>query len=135
MKKGGAAAVIVEGIQGIGGIHIPDKHFIDELGKFTKKYESLLILDEIQSGYGRSGKFFAHQYFDVQPDLITMAKGMGNGFPIGGVLIHPEINPWHGNAWNYFWWKSSGLCSRYCSSRCDSIGRILFRMRKKWEII
>ena len=96
LEKGGVAAVIVEGIQGIGGIHIPGKHFLEELGQLAKKYEFLLILDEIQSGYGRSGKFFAHQYFDVKPDLITMAKGMGNGFPIGGVLIQPEIEPWFG---------------------------------------
>jgi len=96
LEKGGVAAVIVEGIQGIGGIHIPGKNFIEELGQLAKKYEFLLILDEIQSGYGRSGKFFAHQYFDVKPDLITMAKGMGNGFPIGGVLIQPEIEPWFG---------------------------------------
>lgn len=96
LKKGGVAAVLVEGIQGIGGIHIPGKHFLEELGQLAKKYKFLLILDEIQSGYGRSGKFFAHQYFDVQPDLITMAKGMGDGFPIGGVLIHPEIQPWYG---------------------------------------
>jgi acetylornithine aminotransferase len=96
LEKGGVAAIIVEGIQGIGGIHIPGKHFLEELGQLSKKYEFLLILDEIQSGYGRSGKFFAHRYFDVQPDIITTAKGMGNGFPIGGVLIHPEIKPWHG---------------------------------------
>ncbi len=96
LKKGEIAAVILEGIQGIGGINIPDAQFITELGRLTKKYSSLLILDEIQSGYGRSGRFFAHQYFDVQPDLITVAKGMGNGFPIGGVLIHPEIKPWPG---------------------------------------
>ncbi|MFW6309711.1 MAG: aspartate aminotransferase family protein [Prolixibacteraceae bacterium] len=85
------AAVIVEGIQGIGGINIPQENFIAELENLTKKYGSLLILDEIQSGYGRSGKFFAHQHFNVRPDVITVAKGMGNGFPIGGVLIQPEI--------------------------------------------
>jgi acetylornithine aminotransferase len=96
LEKGGVAAIIVEGIQGIGGIHIPGKQFLEELGRLSKQYGFLLILDEIQSGYGRSGKFFAHQYFDVQPDIITTAKGMGNGFPIGGVLIHPEIQPWHG---------------------------------------
>ena len=96
LKNEDIAAVIVEGIQGIGGINIPQEDFIIELKKLTKKYGSLLILDEIQSGYGRSGKFFAHQYFDVQPDLITVAKGMGNGFPIGGVLIQPEIKPWAG---------------------------------------
>ncbi|MBN1986325.1 MAG: aspartate aminotransferase family protein [Prolixibacteraceae bacterium] len=96
LEKGGVAAIIVEGIQGIGGIHIPAKQFLEELGQLSKQYGFLFILDEIQSGYGRSGKFFAHQYFDVHPDIITTAKGMGNGFPIGGVLIHPEIHPWHG---------------------------------------
>jgi acetylornithine aminotransferase len=96
LKNKNVAAVIVEGIQGIGGIHVPDKAFLVELKKLTKKYEALLILDEIQSGYGRSGKFFAFQYSDVQPDLITVAKGMGNGFPMGGVLIQPEIKPWPG---------------------------------------
>lgn len=96
LKSNEVAAVIVEGIQGIGGIRVPDETFLVQLGKLTKQYGSLLIIDEIQSGYGRSGKFFAHQYSDVQPDLITMAKGMGNGFPIGGVLIQPEIKPWFG---------------------------------------
>lgn len=96
LEKGEIAAVIVEGIQGIGGIHIPWKNFLEELQYLTKSHEALLILDEIQSGYGRSGRFFAHQYFDVKPDIITVAKGMGNGFPIGGVLIQPEIEPWFG---------------------------------------
>ena len=96
LKNKNIAAVIVEGIQGIGGIHVPESGFLTELKKLTQKYEALLILDEIQSGYGRSGKFFAFQYADVQPDLITVAKGMGNGFPIGGVLIAPEIEPWYG---------------------------------------
>ncbi len=96
LETGEIAAVIVEGIQGIGGINVPERSFLEELGKLTGKHKALLILDEIQSGYGRSGKFFAHQYFDVKPDLISMAKGMGNGFPIGGVLIHPEIKPWYG---------------------------------------
>lgn len=96
LKKGDIAAIIVEGIQGIGGINIPKKGFLVELKKLTEKYNCLLILDEIQSGYGRSGKFFAFQYSDVQPDLITVAKGMGNGFPIGGVLIQPEIKSWYG---------------------------------------
>lgn len=90
------AAILIEGIQGIGGINIPDAEFMHQLGILTKKYGALIIIDEIQSGYGRSGKFFAHQYYDVKPDVITTAKGMGNGFPIGGVLISPEIKPWHG---------------------------------------
>jgi len=96
LEKGGVAAIIIEGIQGIGGINIPYRQFIEELVLMTKKYNCLLILDEIQSGYGRSGEFFAHQYFNIQPDIITIAKGMGNGFPVGGVLIHPEIEAWHG---------------------------------------
>jgi acetylornithine/N-succinyldiaminopimelate aminotransferase len=89
-------AVIIEGIQGLGGIHVPDINFMKELRSLTYKYESLLILDEIQSGYGRSGKFFAHQYSGIRPDIITVAKGMGNGFPVGGVLLHPSIESWHG---------------------------------------
>lgn len=90
------AGVIIEGIQGIGGIHVPADGFLVQAQKLCKQYGALLILDEIQSGYGRSGKFFAHQYTSVRPDIITVAKGMGNGFPVGGVLIAPEIKPWHG---------------------------------------
>ena len=96
LKNGDVAAVIVEGIQGVGGINIPGNNFMTGLGELTKKYGSLLILDEIQSGYGRSGRFFAFQYTTVKPDIITMAKGMGNGFPVGGILIQPEIQAWHG---------------------------------------
>lgn len=89
-------AVIIEGIQGIGGIKIPDAGFLQELSAACKANGTILILDEIQSGYGRSGKFFAHQYADIRPDLITVAKGMGNGFPIGGVLISPLFEASHG---------------------------------------
>ncbi len=96
LKKRDVAAVIVEGIQGIGGIHVPDPDFLEQLSQLCKQYGSLLVLDEIQSGYGRSGKFFAFQHTKIQPDMITMAKGMGNGFPIGGVLINPDLKPWHG---------------------------------------
>ncbi|MBC5773363.1 aminotransferase class III-fold pyridoxal phosphate-dependent enzyme [Pontibacter sp. KCTC 32443] len=90
------AAVIVEGIQGVGGVHIPDTTFLKALAAGCERVGALLILDEVQSGYGRSGKFFAHQYADVKPQLITVAKGMGNGFPIGGVLISPDIEAKHG---------------------------------------
>ncbi len=90
------AAVIIEGIQGVGGIRVPDADFLIGTEKLCKQHGTLLILDEIQSGYGRSGKFFAHQYTSVKPDLITVAKGMGNGFPVGALLIAPEIKPWHG---------------------------------------
>ena len=96
LKNNDIAAVIIEGIQGIGGINFPDNSFLSELGRLTKKYGALIIMDEIQSGYGRSGKFFAHQYSDILPDIISIAKGMGNGFPIGGILIHLDIKSWHG---------------------------------------
>src|SRR5690606_36444293 len=85
-----------EGIQGVGGIQVPDDAFLVHLEKACKQHGAMLILDEIQSGYGRTGKFFAHQFAGVKPDLITTAKGMGNGFPIGGVLLHPDIKPWSG---------------------------------------
>jgi acetylornithine aminotransferase len=83
------SSVIIEGIQGIGGIQIPEPAFLQELSKLCKETGTVLILDEIQSGYGRSGKFFAHQYAGIRPDIITIAKGMGNGFPVSGLLIAP----------------------------------------------
>ena len=96
LSRGGFAAVIIEGIQGVAGIHEPTVEFINGLRALCDKYGCLLILDEIQSGYGRTGKFFAHQHYGVRADIITMAKGMGNGFPVGGVLINPSIKPSHG---------------------------------------
>jgi acetylornithine aminotransferase len=96
LKSGDVCAVIIEGIQGIGGVQIPKDSFLKELELLCKKYDCKLILDEIQSGYGRSGKFFAFQYADIKPDIITTAKGMANGFPIGGVLINPDIEARHG---------------------------------------
>lgn len=93
---GDVAAVIIEGIQGVGGIQVPEDSFLQLLDEKCRENGTLLILDEIQSGYGRTGKFFAHQYSGIQPHLITMAKGMANGFPIGGVLIQPDIKPWSG---------------------------------------
>lgn len=90
------SSVIVEGIQGVAGIHFPSESFLQLLAKKCKEVGALLILDEVQSGYGRTGKFFAHQFSGIDADLITIAKGMGNGFPIGGVMIHPDIKPWSG---------------------------------------
>ena len=89
-------AVIIEGIQGVGGIQIPKDSFLKQLREICNETGTVLILDEIQSGYGRSGKFFAHQHAGIKPDIITTAKGMGNGFPIGGVLISPMFRPVHG---------------------------------------
>ena len=89
-------AVIVEGIQGVGGLDAPTEDYLKLLAQLCKQNSVVLIVDEIQSGYGRSGKFFAHQYAGIEADIITMAKGMGNGFPVGGLLIHPDIKPEHG---------------------------------------
>lgn len=90
------AAVMIEGIQGVGGIHVPTAEFLQKIQAACRRAGALLILDEVQSGYGRTGKFFAHQHSGVRPDLITVAKGMGNGFPVGGVLINPHLQPWSG---------------------------------------
>jgi acetylornithine aminotransferase len=96
LQKGDVAAVIVEGIQGIGGCRVPGDAFLQTAEKLCRKYGVVLILDEIQSGYGRSGKFFAHQYAGIKPGVISIAKGMGNGYPMGGILISPEFKPWFG---------------------------------------
>jgi acetylornithine aminotransferase len=95
MKKD-VSSVIIEGIQGVAGINCPEDSFLRDLAALCAKYEAVLILDEVQSGYGRTGKFFAHQYAGITPDIITTAKGMGNGFPIAGTIIHPKFRPKHG---------------------------------------
>ncbi len=89
-------AVVVEGIQGVGGLDAPSVSFLKQISEISRQKGIVLILDEIQSGYGRTGKFFAHQYAGIKPDIITMAKGMGNGFPMAGLLIHPAIKSWYG---------------------------------------
>jgi acetylornithine/N-succinyldiaminopimelate aminotransferase len=89
-------AVICEGIQGVGGINVPTPEFLQAVRQECDKHGAILILDEVQSGYGRSGKFFAHQHSGITPDIITIAKGMGNGFPVAGVMIHPKFTAKHG---------------------------------------
>lgn len=96
LSKGDFAAVIIEGIQGVAGIYEPTTEFMQGLRELCDRLSVVLILDEIQSGYGRTGKFFAHQHYGIKADIITTAKGMGNGFPIGGVLISPSIRPSYG---------------------------------------
>jgi acetylornithine aminotransferase len=96
LKIGDVAAVIIEGIQGVGGCVVPDAKFLQSASQLCKRYGAVFILDEIQSGYGRSGKFFAHQYAEIKPDIISVAKGMGNGFPIGAILIAPDLKSWSG---------------------------------------
>ena len=96
LSKGNVCAVILECIQGVGGIRMVEKDFAQGLSAACKKYGTVLICDEIQCGYGRSGKFFAHQWLDIRPDIITVAKGIANGFPMGAVLISPEFQPVYG---------------------------------------
>ena len=96
LEKGDVCAVIVECIQGVGGIRLATPEFLQGLHQACEKNGTVLICDEIQCGYGRSGKFFAHQYLGVKPDLITVAKGIGNGFPMGAVLISPKFKPVYG---------------------------------------
>ena len=96
IEKGDVTAVIIEGIQGVGGVVIPDSEFLQQLQEVCNATDTTLILDEIQSGCGRSGKFFAHQWAGIKPDIITQAKGIGNGFPIGVVLISPKFQAVYG---------------------------------------
>ncbi len=96
LATGEFCAVIIEGIQGVAGIHCPTDEFFVALREVTTKYDVVLIADEIQSGYGRSGDFFAHQHSGIKADIITVAKGIANGFPMGGVLIAPHFKPWYG---------------------------------------
>ena len=96
LAKGDVCACIIECIQGVGGIRMASKEFAQGLQALCKKYGAILICDEIQCGYGRSGKFFAHQWLDIRPDIITCAKGIGNGLPMGAVLISPDFKPEYG---------------------------------------
>ena len=96
LSGGEYAAVMIEGIQGVAGIQLPSDAFLRELRRLCDQYGVLLILDEIQSGCGRSGKYFAHQWSGIRADLVTMAKGIGNGFPIGAVMISPTIQARYG---------------------------------------
>lgn len=96
LAKGDVCAVIIECIQGVGGIQMATAEFAQGLAKACKQHGAVLVCDEIQCGYGRSGRFFAHQWLGIKPDIITVAKGIANGFPMGGVLISPEFKPVYG---------------------------------------
>src|SRR5690606_40810968 len=96
LEKGDVCAVIVEFIQGVGGLDQATADFYEQVYALCQRNNTMFIADEVQSGYGRSGKFFAFQHYNVTPDIISIAKGMGNGFPIGGILIHPDIEAKHG---------------------------------------
>jgi acetylornithine aminotransferase len=96
LAKGDVCACIIECIQGVGGIRMASEDFLQQLSALCAKYDAVLVADEIQCGYGRSGKFFAHQHANIKPDIITVAKGIGNGFPMGAVLISPKFKPVYG---------------------------------------
>ena len=96
LAKGDVCAVMIECIQGVGGIRLVTPEFMKGLRELCDQYNTVLICDEIQCGYGRSGKFFAHQHTGIRPDIITVAKGIGNGFPMGGVIISPKFEPVYG---------------------------------------
>ena len=96
LKKDDVCAVIIEPIQGVGGLDEAETEFFQGLEKLCKQYNTCLVLDEVQSGFGRTGKFFGFQHHGIKPDIISMAKGMGNGFPIGGILIAPHIKSKYG---------------------------------------
>lgn len=94
--KGDVCGVIIEAIQGVGGLDEPTTSFYQEIAQLCKDHQVVLIADEVQSGFGRSGKFFGFQHHNIQPDIISIAKGMGNGFPVGGILIHQDIKASYG---------------------------------------
>jgi len=96
IEKGDVCGVIIEAIQGVGGLDEPTTEFYQAIARLSKKNEVVLIADEVQSGFGRSGKFFGFQHHNIQPDIISIAKGMGNGFPVGGILIHEDIKASYG---------------------------------------
>ena len=96
IQNGDVCAVVAEGIQGVAGAYVPSDRFWQEARRLCDLHGTVLIADEIQSGYGRSGHFFAYQSSGIEPDLVTIAKGMGNGFPVGGVLVHPKFDAWYG---------------------------------------
>lgn len=139
------AAVIIEGIQGIAGIYEPSTSFLQSIDKLCKRYGAMFIADEIQSGYGRTGKFFAHQFAGVKPDLITVAKGMGNGFPIGGILICPTIKPYYGMLGTTFGGTHLGsaaglavlnvLESEKLMENATTVGNFLIKELKKLKVV
>ena len=129
------AAVIIEPIQGVAGIEIAKASFVQLIERLCQQKGALLIADEIQAGYGRTGKFFSHQYLDVRPSLITVAKGMGNGFPVGGVLIHPDLKGWFGMLGTTFGGNPLACAAFYCSFRYYKRRKTGATCFRKWAII
>ena len=119
LEEGDVAGIIIEGIQGVAGIIEPSIAFLKGLRDLADKYGVVLILDEVQSGFGRTGDFFAHQHAGIKADIITMAKGMGNGFPIGGIILSPDFKASFGLLGTTF--GGNHLACVACSSVLDII--------------
>ncbi len=113
------AAVIVEGIQGVGGINIAEDSFLKKIRTVCTDYDALFIADEVQCGYGRTGEFFSTDITGVDADIYSMAKGMGNGFPVAGILIAPFLKPKYGMLGTDIWRQPSGMCRGSCGFRSD----------------
>ncbi len=111
LKNSDVAAVIIEGVQGVGGINIPTADFLKQLRATCDKYGTILVLDEIQSGYGRTGRFFAYQHAGIRPDIVSMAKGIANGFPVGAILINPMFEPVKGRLGTTFGGNYLGMAA------------------------
>ena len=111
LKDDDVAAVIIEGIQGVGGINIPTPDFLRELRALCNAHGTQLILDEIQSGYGRSGRFFAYQHSGIKPDIVTLAKGIANGFPVGAIMVAPKFEPVKGRLGTTFGGNYLGMAA------------------------
>ena len=133
LAKGDVCAVIIEGIQGVGGIQLPTDEFMQALREACTAHNTILVLDEIQSGYGRSGKFFAHQYNGIKADIITVAKGIGNGFPMAGVLISPMFTPVYGQLGTTF--GGNHLACSAALAVLDVVGEYLMTELKKFPQI
>lgn len=143
LSKGGYSSVILEGIQGVGGIQLPTDEFLRQLRAACDEYDVVLILDEIQSGYGRSGRFFAHQYAGIKADLITVAKGICNGFPMSAVLIGPQFTPVYGQLGTTFGGNHLGCAGaiavldiierEHLVENADRVGSFLLNELKKTD--
>ena len=135
LRSGDVCAVIIEGISGVGGIRVPEDDFLKELRKVTIQYGAILIMDEIQSGYGRTGKFFAHQWSGIKPDIITVAKGIANGFPFSGVLISDVFKPRKGMLGTTFGGNHLGMRPIYATVHLmrDGVLYDTVRIGNGWE--
>ena len=135
LSKGDVCACIIECIQGVGGIKLATEEFAQGLQEACKRHGAVLVCDEIQCGYGRSGRFFAHQWLGIRPDLITVAKGIGNGFPMGAVLISPDFKPEYGQPGHHVRRQPHGLHGRAGRARRDGERKFCWTTRARLATI